>query len=83
MARLLPRQSIAEFLTAYRVAELDHACPSDTLIVKVWDQYGTKPEDEAGAPGVGHFIAAVVICEACSRHITLDRQRLANPLPSS
>jgi hypothetical protein len=76
MARILPQGSVAEFLTAYKVTEFGTACPPDSLTVKVWDLYGTKPENETTAPGIGSFIAAVVICEPCSRHITLNRRRL-------
>jgi hypothetical protein len=76
MARILPQKSVPEFLAAYNVDELGGDCPPEGLTVKVWDLYGTKPEDENNAPGTGHFIAAVVICDSCSRHITLDRQRL-------
>ena len=77
MARILPQKSVAEFLAAYKVQEFDGVCPPDNLTVKVWDRYGTKPQNEADAPGTGEFIAAVVICGPCSKHITLDRQRLA------
>jgi hypothetical protein len=76
MARILPQGSVAEFLAAYKVTEFENVCPPEGLTVKVWDLYGTKPENESSAPGTGRFIAAVVICEPCSRHITLDRRRL-------
>ena len=74
MARILPQKSIAEFLEAYKVE--DFGCPPEKLMVKVWDLYGTKPEDEENAPGTGQFVAAVVICEDCSKHVSLDRKRL-------
>jgi hypothetical protein len=76
MARILPQKSVPEFLAAYDVKEFADVCSMDGLMVKVWDLYGTKPEDELNAPGTGRFIAAVVICESCSRHVTLDRGRL-------
>jgi len=75
MARILPQKSVAEFLSAYRVEEL--GCPPDKLTIKVWDLYGTKPADEENAPGTGKFVAAVVICEECSKHVSLDRKRLS------
>ena len=81
MARILPQKSIGEFLTTYRVTELNHSCPATTLTIKVWDLYGTKPQDESAAPGVGQFIAAIVICETCGKHVTLDRRRLENRMP--
>ena len=67
MARLLPQKSVPEFLEAYGVTELDGVCATEQLNVKVWDLYGTKPEDEENAPGTGSFIAAIVICDECER----------------
>jgi len=78
MARVLPAKAVPEFMTAYNVTE-HRGCPPDKITVKVWDLYGTKPADEANAPGVGQFIAAVVICDACDRHVELNRARLAKP----
>lgn len=77
MARLLPQKAIPEFLKAYKVQEFGADCPPEKLKVKVWDHYGTKPADEANAPGTGTFIAAVVICDECSRHVELNRERLS------
>lgn len=77
MARLLPKKAIPEFLKAYGVTDFGADCPPEKLIVKVWDLYGTKPEDEENAPGTGKFIAALVICDECSRHVQLDRARLS------
>jgi len=76
MARILPQKSVAGFLSAYKVTELGDQCPPEKLTVKIWDLYGTKPEDEANAPPTGKFIAALVICDSCSRHVVLDRKRL-------
>lgn len=77
MARILPATTVPEFLRAYGVNELGPQCPPEKLTVKVWDLYGTKPKDEANAPGSGQFVAAVVICDECSRHVELDRARLS------
>ena len=79
MARLLPQKAIPEFLKAYGVTELGADCPPEKLKIKVWDLYGAKPADEANASGTGKFIAAVVICDECSRHVELNRKRLSNP----
>lgn len=79
MSRILPAKAVPEFLKAYNVTELGPGCPPEKLTIKVWDLYGTKPKDEANAPGVGSFVAAVVICDECSRHVDLDRARLAKP----
>lgn len=79
MARLLPQKAIPEFLKAYKVQEFGADCPPGKLTVKVWDLYGAKPADEANAPGTGKFIAALVICDECSRHVELDRERLSKP----
>jgi len=76
MARILPQKSVAAFMAAYNVTELGNQCQPEQLTVKVWDLYGTKPQDEANAPPTGKFIAAVVICDSCSRHVVLDRKRL-------
>lgn len=75
MARILPQKSVPEFLAAYRVEDL--GCAPDKLTIKVWDLYGTKPADEANAPGTGQFVAALVICDECSKHVSLDRNRLS------
>jgi hypothetical protein len=48
------------------------------LKIKVWDLYGTKPEDEDNAPGTGSFIAAIVICDACDRGVEVHRDRFAD-----
>ncbi len=80
MARILPAKAVPEFLKAYGVSELGPQCPPDKLTIKVWDLYGTKPEDEANAPGTGRFVAAVVICDSCSRHVELNRARLTKPV---
>lgn len=77
MARILPAGAVPEFLKAYDVKELGARCPPEKLTVKVWDLYGTKPEDEANAPGTGQFVAAVVICDECSQHVELNRARLS------
>lgn len=79
MSRILPAKAVPEFLKAYNVTELGPGCSPEKLTIKVWDLYGTKPKDEANASGVGSFVAAVVICDACSRHVDLDRARLAKP----
>jgi hypothetical protein len=76
MARILPDKSVTEFLTAYGVTELEGTCKTEQLIVKVWDQYGTKPDDEENAPGSGTFIAAIVICNECDTGVQLYRDRL-------
>ena len=78
MARLLPQKSLPEFLEAYGVTELDGACAIEDLKIKVWDLYGTKPEDEDNAPGTGSFIAAIVICDACDRGVEVHRDRFAD-----
>ena len=78
MARLLPQKSVPEFLEAYGVTDLDGVCATEQLNVKVWDLYGTKPEDEENAPGTGSFIAAIVICDECERGVELHRDRFAS-----
>ncbi|MCC7016606.1 MAG: hypothetical protein IT564_05330 [Rhodospirillales bacterium] len=77
MARILPAAAVPEFLKTYAVNELGPQCPPEKLTVKVWDLYGAKPKDEANAPGSGQFVAAVVICDECSRHVELGRARLS------
>lgn len=77
MARILPAKAVPEFLAAYGVQDFAKDCAPDKLTIKVWDLYGTKPEDEENAPGTGSFIAAVVICDECSKHVSLDRAALA------
>ncbi|MSO93569.1 MAG: hypothetical protein EXQ86_09255 [Rhodospirillales bacterium] len=79
MARILPAKAVPEFLKAYNVTEFGPDCPPEKLMIKVWDLYGTKPQDEANAPGTGQFVAAVVICDSCSRNVELDRARLSKP----
>ena len=80
MARILPAKAVPEFLRAYGVTEFGPECPPGKLIVKVWDLYGTAPKDQDNAPGTGSFVAAMVICDECSRHVELDRARLAKPV---
>ena len=77
MARILPAKAVPEFLKAYGVTELGPQCLPEKLTIKVWDLYGTKPQDEANAAGTGQFVAAVVICDECSRHIEFNRARLS------
>ena len=76
MARYIPTKSIPEFLEAYGVTAFGDDCPPDDLWIKVWDLYGTKPEDEDNAPGTGQFLAAIVYCEACDRNVQLGREDL-------
>ncbi len=76
MARILPTKSVSEFLEAYGVTTFGDDCPPEKLTIKVWDRYGTKPEDEDNAPGTGDFIAAVVFCDECSKDVELNRDDL-------
>lgn len=77
MARILPDKAVPEFLAAYGVTELGDECPPGKLIVKVWDLHGSGPKDGEETGGTGTFIAAVVICDECSRSVELHRERLS------
>jgi hypothetical protein len=76
MARILPTKAIPEFLEAYGVTTFGDDCPPEKLTVKVWDKYGTTPEDQDNAPGTGQFVAAVVFCDECSKDVQVHRAQL-------
>ena len=75
MARILPDNLVPEFLEAYGVTDLNEACSTDQLTVKLWDKYGAKPEDGA-EEATGSFIAAIVLCDDCSTGVEVHRAQL-------
>lgn len=75
MARILPDKLVPEFLEAYDVHGLSTDCKPNQLTVKIWDKYGKKPlkgEEQA----TGSFIAAIVICDDCSKGVQIHRKKL-------
>ncbi len=75
MARILPDKLVPKFLEAYGVDSLSNDCTAGQLTVKIWDKYGKKPikgEEQA----TGSFIAAIVICDECSKGVQLHREML-------
>lgn len=74
MARILDSSVNADFLSAYGVEGMDDCAP-ESLMIKVWDLYGTAPKDEDPATAEGTYIAAVVICEGCDKNVELHRDR--------
>jgi len=75
MARILPADLVPDFLEAYNVTGLGDACPPDELTVKIWDKYGTKPDEGEEKP-TGSFVAAIVICDSCGKGVQLHRAEL-------
>ena len=75
MARILPNNLVPEFLAAYSVKDLGNDCTPDQLTVKIWDKYGKKPV-EGEEKATGSFIAAIVICDDCSKGVQLHREEL-------
>ena len=75
MARILPEDVNADFLTVYGVEGLP-GCAPEALTIKVWDLYGTKPRDRDTVSAEGQYIAAVVICDSCDLSVELHRDQL-------
>jgi hypothetical protein len=75
MARILPKNLVSEFVEAYNVTDLSGDCSMDQLTVKIWDKYGTTP-NEGAETATGKFVAAIVICDDCSKGVELDRAKL-------
>ena len=75
MARILPDQLVPEFLEAYNVTGLEGECTSDQLTIKLWDKYGKKPA-EGEEQATGSYVAAIVICDDCSKGVQLHRAEL-------
>jgi len=75
MARILPDQLVSDFMDAYGVTGLNGECTQDQLTIKIWDKYGTKPA-EGAEEATGSFIAAIVICNDCSKGVELHRADL-------
>ncbi len=74
MARILPNKLVSDFLEAYDVSDLND-CKTDQLTVKIWDKYGKKPL-EGEEQATGSFIAAIVICDDCSKGVQIHREKL-------
>ena len=75
MARILPDKLVSDFLEAYDVCDLNEDCKPNQLTVKIWDKYGKKPL-EGEEQATGSFIAAIVICDDCSKGVQIHRQKL-------
>ena len=75
MARILPDNLVPEFLKAYDVTGLDDECTPNQLTVKIWDKYSKKPT-EGEEKATGSFVAAIVICDDCSKGVQLHRKEL-------
>ena len=75
MARILPEDVNADFLTVYSVEGLP-GCAPEALTIKVWDLYGTKPRDGDTVSAEGQYIAAVVVCNDCDLSVELHRDQL-------
>ena len=75
MARILPEDVNADFLTVYSVEGLP-GCAPEALTIKVWDLYGTMPKDGDTVSAEGQYIAAVVICDSCDLSVELHRDQL-------
>lgn len=74
MTRILDSSVNAEFLSTYGVEGMDD-CDPTSLTIKVWDLYGTAPNDEAPATAEGTYVAAIVICDGCDKGVELHRDR--------
>ena len=75
MARILPDDVNADFLTVYGVKGFPDCAPK-ALTIKVWDLYGTTPKDGDVVSAEGQYIAAVVICDSCDLSVELHRDQL-------
>jgi len=75
MARILPDNLVPDFLDAYGVTGLSNECSADQLTVKIWDKYGKKPND-GEEQATGSFVAAIVLCDNCSKGVQLHREEL-------
>ncbi len=75
MARILPEDVNADFLTVYGVEGLP-GCAPVALTIKVWDLYGTMPKDGDTVSAEGQYIAAVVVCDSCDLSVELHRDQL-------
>lgn len=76
MARILPTDVVPAFLEAYGVTEISEDCGVDQLTVKIWDKYGTAPQDGDEIKPTGSFVAAVVFCDECGKSTQLHREKL-------
>ena len=75
MARILPDNLVSDFLDAYGVTGLADDCSADQLTIKIWDKYGKKPL-EGEEQATGSFVAAIVLCNDCSKGVQLHREEL-------
>lgn len=77
MSRILPKALNQEFLDTYGGADFANECSPDKLVIKLWDVYGTAPEDhDAVNTASGTYLAAMAICDECSKGRQFNREEL-------
>ena len=77
MARLLPDNIKADFLTEYNVGNFAE-CAAHSLTIKVWDLFGTAPSKDEDINARGQYVAAIIICDSCDKSLELHRKDLTD-----